>query len=171
MMSPKFEMLSSSSATLQPSVLLHNELFCPPHPHRRAHCHHPPVRYPSLARFYSTEAPQKPIGGFRGGLSGFLIGITIACGTGYYYLIDEYHVASSLLLNSVEELQASTNRVRDYARKIETVDKELKKITRICRDGRAARRVKERDEEAIRWPPYSAFGAEDACLGNRARCS
>ncbi|RUS18552.1 hypothetical protein BC938DRAFT_475947 [Jimgerdemannia flammicorona] len=87
-----------------------------------------PVRSPSLARFYFTDAPQKPIGGFRGGLIGFLIGITIAGGTGYYYLIDEYHVASSLLLNSVEELQSSTNRVRDYARKIETVDKELRKL-------------------------------------------
>jgi hypothetical protein len=65
-----------------------------------------------FTRHYATEVPRRPIGGFRGGLFGFILGVTLTGAVGYYYLLDEYHAASSLLLNSVEELQASTNRVR-----------------------------------------------------------
>ncbi|KAF9349164.1 hypothetical protein BGX26_012513 [Mortierella sp. AD094] len=71
---------------------------------------------------------KRPVGGFRGGILGFLIGATAAGGLGYYYLLEEYQTASSLLLNSVEELQASTNKVRDYAKKIESVEAELKAL-------------------------------------------
>ncbi|OZJ04333.1 hypothetical protein BZG36_02376 [Bifiguratus adelaidae] len=81
-----------------------------------------------IARHYATEVPRRPIGGFRGGLFGFILGVTLTGAVGYYYLLDEYHAASSLLLNSVEELQASTNRVRDYAKKIEGVEKQLQKL-------------------------------------------
>ncbi|OAQ35323.1 hypothetical protein K457DRAFT_66003, partial [Linnemannia elongata AG-77] len=59
---------------------------------------------------------------------GFLIGATAAGGAGYYYLLEEYQTASNLLLSSVEDLQASTNKVRDYAKKIESVEAELKTL-------------------------------------------
>ena len=51
--------------------------------------------------------------GFCGVISliGFLLGLTVAGGTGYYYLFDDYHAASNLLLSVVEELQKSTNKV------------------------------------------------------------
>ncbi|KAL1925019.1 uncharacterized protein VTP21DRAFT_4673 [Calcarisporiella thermophila] len=71
---------------------------------------------------------KKPVGGFRGGIIGFIFGAALAGGAGYYYLLDEYRTASSLLLHSVEELQSSTNKVREYAKKIESVDKDLKKL-------------------------------------------
>ncbi|KAG0248673.1 hypothetical protein BG011_010027 [Mortierella polycephala] len=71
---------------------------------------------------------KRPIGGFRGGILGFLIGATVAGGTGYYYLLEEYQTASNLLLNSIEDLQTSTNKVRDYAKKIESVEAELKEL-------------------------------------------
>ncbi|KAF9917257.1 hypothetical protein BX616_001557 [Lobosporangium transversale] len=71
---------------------------------------------------------KRPIGGFRGGILGFLLGATAAGGVGYYYLLEEYQTASNLLLNSVEDLQASTNKVRDYAKKIESVEAELKTL-------------------------------------------
>ncbi|KAF9182593.1 hypothetical protein BGZ51_003648 [Haplosporangium sp. Z 767] len=71
---------------------------------------------------------KRPIGGFRGGILGFLIGATAAGGAGYYYLLEEYQTASNLLLNSVEDLQTSTNKVRDYAKKIESVEAELKAL-------------------------------------------
>ncbi|KAF9976163.1 hypothetical protein BGZ65_007944, partial [Modicella reniformis] len=47
---------------------------------------------------------------------------------GYYYLLEEYQTASNLLLDSVEDLQTSTNKVRDYAKKIESVEAELKAL-------------------------------------------
>ncbi|KAF9320391.1 hypothetical protein BKA57DRAFT_467580 [Linnemannia elongata] len=71
---------------------------------------------------------KRPVGGFRGGILGFLIGATAAGGAGYYYLLEEYQTASNLLLSSVEDLQASTNKVRDYAKKIESVEAELKTL-------------------------------------------
>ncbi|KAF0363031.1 hypothetical protein F8M41_013984 [Gigaspora margarita] len=77
----------------------------------------------------SVQPPEKKrIGAFRGGLVGFLIGLSIAGGSGYYYLLDEYHTASNLLLSSVEELQKSTSKVHDYAQKIERVEDELKAL-------------------------------------------
>ncbi|KAF9931068.1 hypothetical protein FBU30_010897 [Linnemannia zychae] len=71
---------------------------------------------------------KRPIGGFRGGILGFLVGATAAGAAGYYYLLEEYQTASNLLLSSVEDLQASTNKVRSYAMKIETVEAELKAL-------------------------------------------
>ncbi|KAF9954510.1 hypothetical protein BGZ72_004542 [Mortierella alpina] len=71
---------------------------------------------------------KRPVGGFRGGILGFLIGATAAGGAGYYYLLEEYQTASNLLLSSVEDLQTSTNKVRDYAKKIESVEAELKSL-------------------------------------------
>lgn len=47
----------------------------------------------------------------RNSILGFLIGATAAGGAGYYYLLEEYQTASNLLLSSVEDLQASTNKV------------------------------------------------------------
>ncbi|RGB27432.1 hypothetical protein C1646_644998 [Rhizophagus diaphanus] len=76
----------------------------------------------------SVQPTRKPIGGFRGGLIGFLVGLTIAGGAGYHYLLDEYNTASKLLLSSVEELQKSTNKVHDYTQKIERVELELKAL-------------------------------------------
>ncbi|CAG8516344.1 4896_t:CDS:2 [Paraglomus brasilianum] len=85
-----------------------------------------PVRGQAVTAYPQTQ--KKPIGGFRGGLIGFLLGLTVAGGTGYYYLFDDYHAASNLLLSVVEELQKSTNKVRDYTSKIERIDAELKAL-------------------------------------------
>lgn len=42
---------------------------------------------------------------------GFLLGVTAAGSAGYYYLLGEYNNASAALLLSVQELQASTDKV------------------------------------------------------------
>jgi hypothetical protein len=46
-------------------------------------------------------------------LLGFLLGVTISGGVGYYYLLEEYNSASATLLNSVQDLQASTEKVSE----------------------------------------------------------
>ncbi|KAK9763182.1 hypothetical protein K7432_010388 [Basidiobolus ranarum] len=73
----------------------------------------------------------KKTGSFRGGLMGFLFGLTCAGGVGYYYLLEEYQNASDMLLQSVEELQASTNKVKEYVQKINTVERELKNLKSV----------------------------------------
>ncbi|KXN72102.1 hypothetical protein CONCODRAFT_77988 [Conidiobolus coronatus NRRL 28638] len=81
----------------------------------------------NTVRFNSTVA-QPRMGGFRGGLIGFLVGATVAGSTGYYFLIHDYQVATGLLLHSIRELQLSADKVREYARQIESVANEIAKL-------------------------------------------
>ncbi|KAG9004947.1 hypothetical protein FRB94_001985 [Tulasnella sp. JGI-2019a] len=59
----------------------------------------------------ATVRPKKPIGGFRGGIFGFLLGFSVASAYASYRLLEEYKIASALLQASVEDLQASTDKV------------------------------------------------------------
>ncbi|KAI7896045.1 uncharacterized protein EV154DRAFT_476767 [Mucor mucedo] len=77
-------------------------------------------------RLYSTANTK--MGAGRGGVIGFLLGVTAAGSAGYYYLLGEYNNASEALLISVQELQASTDKVKDYARRIEAVDRDVAKL-------------------------------------------
>jgi len=62
---------------------------------------------------------KKPVGAFRGGLFGFLLGIA---GTGagmYYYVLDEYKVSNELLTEDIYALQAAVQRIESYVRTLE----------------------------------------------------
>ncbi|CAO3693846.1 unnamed protein product [Rhizopus stolonifer] len=79
----------------------------------------------SKTRFYSTESNAPRISPIRGSIIGFLLGVTAAGSAGYFYLLDEYNSAASALLTSLHELQASTDKVKDYARRIEVIDRDV----------------------------------------------
>ncbi|KAI8099910.1 uncharacterized protein BX664DRAFT_322373 [Halteromyces radiatus] len=85
-------------------------------------------------RFYTTElnTEQKKMGAVKGGLIGFLVGVSITGAIGYYYLLEEYNSASESLMKSVEELQHSTEKVRDYAQRIESIDKDLTNLKKTA---------------------------------------
>ncbi|EEB90982.1 hypothetical protein MPER_10738 [Moniliophthora perniciosa FA553] len=79
---------------------------------------------------------RKPIGGFRGGIVGFLFGFSLASSYAAYQLLDEYKQASAALQASVEELKISTEKARlhsslvtNQVRRIEAVEKDLKALT------------------------------------------
>ncbi|KAI9481037.1 MAG: hypothetical protein EXX96DRAFT_607805 [Benjaminiella poitrasii] len=80
------------------------------------------------ARLYSSSTTTTKSSTTRNGLIGFLLGVTTAGAAGYYYLLGEYNSASAALLISVQELQASTDKVKDYARRIETIDRDVNKL-------------------------------------------
>ncbi|KAJ1862893.1 hypothetical protein LPJ73_000653 [Coemansia sp. RSA 2703] len=84
----------------------------------------------ALASRPVAAAPKKKraIGGFRGGVVGFLLGVTTAGAFGFVYLIEEYQKATGLVLNSVDELEKSSLKVKEYVKKIESVEAELKKV-------------------------------------------
>ncbi|KAI7905304.1 uncharacterized protein BX663DRAFT_502410 [Cokeromyces recurvatus] len=84
-------------------------------------------------RLYSSSAntTTKPSIA-RSGFIGFLLGVTTASAAGYYYLLGEYNSASASLLISVQELQASTEKVKDYARRIETIDRDVTKLKEMA---------------------------------------
>ncbi|KZO95783.1 hypothetical protein CALVIDRAFT_151705 [Calocera viscosa TUFC12733] len=72
---------------------------------------------------------RRPVGGFRGGIFGFLLGFSIASGYASYQLLEEYKNASALLQASVEELQSSTAKVSQHIRRIEEVERDLKALS------------------------------------------
>ncbi|PAV17337.1 hypothetical protein PNOK_0740100 [Pyrrhoderma noxium] len=79
----------------------------------------------------SVKPPKQPIGGFRGGIVGFLLGFSLASSFAAYHLLEEYKQASSALQTSVLELQASTEKVTAHIRRIEAVEKDLKALSGI----------------------------------------
>ncbi|KAL8666830.1 MAG: hypothetical protein Q9202_001070 [Teloschistes flavicans] len=44
---------------------------------------------------------RKPVGAFRGGMFGFLLGTTLAGASAFYYIIDEYRVSNELLTEDI----------------------------------------------------------------------
>jgi len=77
----------------------------------------------------TTPVQRKPVGGFRGGIIGFLFGFSLASSFAAYHLLDEYRQASAALQASVEELQISTEKVSQHVRRIEAVEKDLKALS------------------------------------------
>ncbi|KAI8048654.1 hypothetical protein BDF22DRAFT_736104 [Syncephalis plumigaleata] len=61
-------------------------------------------------------------------LLGFFMGATLTGALGWYGFLDDYMYASRTLLESVEDLESSTRKVRDYARKIEKVESTLRRL-------------------------------------------
>lgn len=76
----------------------------------------------------TTPVQKKPIGGFRGGIVGFLFGFSLASSFAAYHLLDEYKQASAALQASIEELQISTEKVSAHVRRIEAVERDLKAL-------------------------------------------
>ncbi|KAF2129748.1 hypothetical protein P153DRAFT_366258 [Dothidotthia symphoricarpi CBS 119687] len=70
------------------------------------------------------EAPlvapvRRPVGAFRGGLFGFLLGATTSGAGMYYYVVDEYRVSNQLLTEDIYALQAAVQRIEGYVRTLE----------------------------------------------------
>ncbi|TFK40577.1 hypothetical protein BDQ12DRAFT_601369 [Crucibulum laeve] len=87
------------------------------------------------ANLGTVQVQKRPIGGFRGGIVGFLFGFSLASSLAAYHLLDEYQQASAALQASVEELKQSTEKVSAHVRRIESVEKDLKAL----RDASAAK--------------------------------
>ncbi|KAK5190124.1 hypothetical protein LTR99_008158 [Exophiala xenobiotica] len=93
---------------------------------------------PFLSRSFQTssrrlqEIPaavpvKKPVGAFRGGLFGFLLGSTLAGASVYYYILEEYKVSNELLTEDIYALQAAVQRIHSYVSELENKMNQLKK--------------------------------------------
>ncbi|GAA5905896.1 hypothetical protein JCM6882_009064 [Rhodosporidiobolus microsporus] len=67
---------------------------------------------------------RRPVGAFRGGLIGFLLGITSVGSYGYFMLLDDYSKASGTLLESVEELKGSTEQMTTHLTRVTALEKQ-----------------------------------------------
>ncbi|OAA65005.1 hypothetical protein ISF_04415 [Cordyceps fumosorosea ARSEF 2679] len=72
-------------------------------------------------------AAKKPMGAFRGGLFGFLLGCTVAGSSVYTYLVQEYKTSNDLLTEDIYTLQASVTRLTNYVKNLEQIAQEKKK--------------------------------------------
>ncbi|KAJ4318264.1 hypothetical protein N0V84_006936 [Fusarium piperis] len=75
------------------------------------------------ARRMADAAPlpaRKPMGAFRGGLFGFLLGSFLSGSAAYSYLLKEYKTANDLLTEDIYTLQASVTRLSNYVQALET---------------------------------------------------
>ncbi|TEY38775.1 hypothetical protein BOTCAL_0476g00020 [Botryotinia calthae] len=82
----------------------------------------------SAAQITETPLPvRKPVGAFRGGLTGFLLGSTLAGAGVYYYILEEYKVSNELLTEDIYSLQNSVQRVHTYVQSLEEKLADLEK--------------------------------------------
>ncbi|KIM43163.1 hypothetical protein M413DRAFT_443974 [Hebeloma cylindrosporum] len=86
------------------------------------------VRNEATSNLGTVQVQKKPIGGFRGGIVGFLFGFSLASSFAAYHLLEEYQKASAALQASVEALKVSTEKVSAHVRRIEAVEKDLKAL-------------------------------------------
>ncbi|KIW24532.1 uncharacterized protein PV07_10241 [Cladophialophora immunda] len=70
---------------------------------------------------------KKPMGAFRGGLFGFLLGSTLAGASVYYYILEEYKVSNELLTEDIYALQAAVQRIHSYVTELENRMNQTKK--------------------------------------------
>ena len=78
-------------------------------------------------RTFATETvvvpppPPKPkkVGAFRGGFIGLLLGVTVTGGASYYYLLDQYNAANTVVAADIIALQTSINNLERHVKSLE----------------------------------------------------
>ncbi|KAI9701966.1 MAG: hypothetical protein M1836_001310 [Candelina mexicana] len=81
-----------------------------------------------LLQTATIEAPvKKPVGAFRGGLFGFLLGSTLSGAGVYYYILEEYKVSNELLTEDIYALQAAVQKIHTY---VQTLEDKVEKMER-----------------------------------------
>ncbi|PVV05400.1 hypothetical protein BB560_000075 [Smittium megazygosporum] len=77
----------------------------------------------------SSPSPAKrKVGGFRGGVFGFLLGSTLASAYGYFYLLDVYERSNAMVLSSISELEALSVNIRLQLETISVLEARLEKF-------------------------------------------
>ena len=61
-------------------------------------------------------------------ITGFLLGTSIAAAYGYYYLLTTLSTQSTMLNGAISDLQSSTTALQTYISKIDTLEKDFKKL-------------------------------------------
>ncbi|OKL55766.1 hypothetical protein UA08_09042 [Talaromyces atroroseus] len=70
---------------------------------------------------------RKPVGAFRGGIFGFLLGTVAAGASVYFYILKEYRVSNEMLTGDIFALQNASQKLNKYITELETKLDELQK--------------------------------------------
>ncbi|GAA5912930.1 uncharacterized protein JCM6883_006261 [Sporobolomyces salmoneus] len=88
----------------------------------------PPPPPPLITEAPPTPIVKQPVGAFRGGLIGFLLGLTTLGGYGYYLLLSDYEKASKQLVESVKNLESSTSLISSQLDRISLLESRLRSL-------------------------------------------
>ena len=66
-----------------------------------------------------TTTTRKKVGAFRGGFIGFLLGVTTTGGLSYYYLLDQYKLANTVVIADIVALQNSITNLEKHIKSLE----------------------------------------------------
>ncbi|KAJ2314502.1 hypothetical protein H4S01_002898 [Coemansia sp. RSA 2610] len=135
----------------------------------------------AIAARPAAQAPRRrrALGGFRGGVVGFLLGVTSAGALGFVYLIDEYQKATALVLSSVDELEKSSLKVKEHVGRIEQVGAQVRALQRDAAtaqqlaqaraDWRKQNDILTRDHLELKAHVWEIEQDVESALGGRAR--
>ncbi|KAI8149175.1 hypothetical protein BJV82DRAFT_663507 [Fennellomyces sp. T-0311] len=80
-------------------------------------------------RAYTTSTkPKRRVGAVRGGILGFLVGAGACVAISDQFIQDDYIKSTRQLAASVDELRTSTEKVREYADRVERVDRDFTQL-------------------------------------------
>ncbi|ORZ03729.1 hypothetical protein BCR43DRAFT_483868 [Syncephalastrum racemosum] len=82
----------------------------------------------AATRTYATAKPKRRVGGFRGGLLGFLLGSAACVAVSDQFVQDDFIHSTRQLAASVDELRKQTEKVREYADIVERVDRDFTRL-------------------------------------------
>ncbi|KAI9770946.1 MAG: hypothetical protein M1840_002650 [Geoglossum simile] len=68
----------------------------------------------------AATVTKKPVGGFRGGVLGFLLGATLTGSTLYYTVLADYEASNKMLMDDIYALQSAVQRIEKYVQALET---------------------------------------------------
>ena len=66
---------------------------------------------------------KKSVGAVRGGFTGFLLGCVVTGTLGYSTIMGDYQTSNALILESLDELQKSTTRIKQLALRVEELER------------------------------------------------
>ncbi|GAA5964006.1 hypothetical protein JCM3765_007836 [Sporobolomyces pararoseus] len=88
----------------------------------------PPAPTPLQISAPPTPVIKQPVGAWRGGLIGFLLGLTALGSYGYFLLLSDYEKASRQLVESVKNLESSTSLISSQLERIAELESRLKSV-------------------------------------------
>ncbi|KAM0789942.1 hypothetical protein ACM66B_006782 [Microbotryomycetes sp. NB124-2] len=90
----------------------------------------PPPPEPEQAYAAPAARVRRPVGAFRGGLIGFLLGSTIVGLIGYTQLLDTYTKHTAELSQSISSLRASIQQINSEESRIATLESQTTKLVK-----------------------------------------
>ncbi|KAF8540196.1 hypothetical protein BDD12DRAFT_40795 [Trichophaea hybrida] len=136
--SRSFVRSSSQPSTLSPHHTHHHHRKhypLPPHYEKKAFSPYTIMSFTLRTTTTTTAATpvKKPVGAFRGGIFGFLLGSVVAGGASYFYVYEEYKVANDLLTEDIDALRTATLRLEKHVR---TLEEHMANITAAANKGK-----------------------------------